>query len=94
MHISIKKNEVLKVGGFYKMRAVELNLNSMEKVRTFFNRITNMKGDYDIEQGRKYIDARSLLGIFTLDLKKPIILQVHDDEQYLSVLNKLKDLAA
>lgn len=76
------------------MRALELNLNSMEKVRTFFNNITKMKGDYDIEQGRKYIDARSLLGIFTLDLKKPVILQVHDDEQYLSVLNKFKDLAA
>lgn len=76
------------------MRALELNLNTMEKVRTFFNSITKMKGDYDIEQGRTYIDARSLLGIFTLDLKKPVTLQVHDDEQYLNVLDKFKDLAA
>lgn len=76
------------------MRAVQLNLNSMEKVHRFFNSIADMKGDYDIEQGRKYIDAKSLLGIFTLDLKKPVTLQVHDEEQYTSVLKKLKDLAA
>ena len=76
------------------MKAVKLNLNSMEKVHKFFENIANMKGDYDIEQGRRYIDAKSLLGIFSLDLKKPVILQIHDDEQYISVMNKFKDLAA
>lgn len=75
------------------MKAVKLNLNSMEKVHEFFEKIANMKGDYDIEQGRRCIDAKSLLGIFSLDLKEPVILQIYDDEQYLSVLNKFGDLA-
>lgn len=76
------------------MRAVKLRLNSVEKVKRFFDDIVRMKGNYDIEQGRRYIDAKSLLGIFSLDLDKPVTLQIHDDEQYNRVVDRFKDLAA
>ena len=76
------------------MRSYKLSLNSVEKVKTFFNSIAKMKGNFDIEQGHKYIDAKSLMGLFTLDLKRPVVLQIHDDEQYKVVVDSFKDFAA
>lgn len=76
------------------MRDIRLKLNSMEKVKKFFDDIVRMKGNYDIEQGRRYIDAKSLLGIFSLDLDRPMTLKIHDDDQYSRIASKFKDLAA
>lgn len=76
------------------MKSFDLKLNSIEKVKSFFNKISNMKGNYDIEQGHTYIDAKSLMGLFSLDLDKPVTLQIHDDEQFVNVTSKFKDLAA
>lgn len=76
------------------MREIRLKLNSMEKVKKFFDNIVSMKGNYDIEQGRRYIDAKSLLGIFSLDLDRPMTLKIHDDDQYYRIASKFKDLAA
>lgn len=76
------------------MRDIKLRLNSMEKVKRFFDNIVGMKGNYDIEQARRYIDAKSLLGIFSLDLDRPLTLKIHDDEQYYHIMSEFKDLAA
>lgn len=76
------------------MKVVKLRLNSVDKVKVFLRDICNMKGEYDIEQGRTAVDAKSMLGIFTLDLKEPFDLKIYDDEQYPFVLSKFKNFAA
>lgn len=72
------------------MKTVEISLNSIDKVKSFVNEITKFDYDFDLVSGRYVIDAKSIMGIFSLDLSKPIILNIHaenDVEDILDVLN-------
>ena len=42
-------------------------------------RLVSMISDFDLVSGRYVIDAKSIMGIFSLDLSKPIRLDIHDD---------------
>ena len=60
------------------MKTVKICLNSIEKVKSFVNDITMFDADFDLVSGRYVIDAKSIMGIFSLDLSKPIDLNIHD----------------
>lgn len=62
------------------MKAVEISLNSIDKVKTFVNLINRFDYDFDLVSGRYVIDAKSIMGIFSLDLSKPITLNIHADD--------------
>ena len=62
------------------MKTVKICLNSIEKVKSFVNAITRFDVDFDLVSGRYVIDAKSIMGIFSLDLSKPIKLQAHTDD--------------
>ncbi len=62
------------------MKTVDISLNSIEKVKTFVNLINRFDYDFDLVSGRYIIDAKSIMGIFSLDLSKPISLNIHADE--------------
>lgn len=62
------------------MKAVQISLNSIEKVKAFVNEIAKFDSDFDLVSGRYVIDAKSIMGIFSLDLSKPIELKVHTDD--------------
>lgn len=57
-----------------------VNLNSIEKVKAFVNTVTKFDEDLDLIHDRYVIDAKSIMGIFSLDLTKPIDLVVHTDD--------------
>ena len=59
------------------MKTVQISLNSIDKVKSFVNEITKFDNDFDLVSGRYVIDAKSIMGIFSLDLSKPIELNVH-----------------
>ena len=61
------------------MKTVQISLNSIDKVKSFVNTITKYDNDFDLVSGRYVIDAKSIMGIFSLDLSKPIDLNVHAD---------------
>ena len=61
------------------MKTVKISLNSIEKVKSFVNAITRFDVDFDLVSGRYVIDAKSIMGIFSLDLSKPIDLNIHAD---------------
>lgn len=73
------------------MKTVQICLNSIDTVKSFVNDITKFDFDFDLVSGRYVIDAKSIMGIFSLDLSKPIDLNIHADgenaEKVLSVLN-------
>lgn len=72
------------------MKAVEISLNSIDKVKTFVNLINRFDYDFDLVSGRYVIDAKSIMGIFSLDLSKPITLNIHaDDANVDAVINEL-----
>ena len=53
------------------MKTVQISLNSIDKVKSFVNAITQYEYDFNLISGRYVIDAKSTVGIFSLDLSKP-----------------------
>lgn len=71
------------------MKTVKISLNSIDKVKSFVNDLTKFDTDFDLISGRYVIDAKSIMGIFSLDLSKPIDLHIHaedDAEDILTIL--------
>ena len=54
------------------MKTLQISLNSIDKVKSFVNDITRFENDFDLVSGRYVIDAKSIMGIFSLDLTKPV----------------------
>lgn len=73
-----------------KMKTVKISLNSIDKVKSFVNEITKFDNDFDLVSGRYVIDAKSIMGIFSLDLSKPINLNIHADENMADILEAIK----
>ena len=72
------------------MKTVQISLNSIDKVKAFVNEITKFDYDFDLVSGRYVIDAKSIMGIFSLDLSKPIDLAIHTEENLDDVMEVLK----
>lgn len=71
------------------MKTVQISLNSIDKVKSFVNDITKFDYDFDLVSGRYVIDAKSIMGIFSLDLSKPIDLNIHAEDGDEEVMNVL-----
>jgi len=71
------------------MKTVQISLNSIDKVKSFVNDISRFNYDFDLVSGRYVIDAKSIMGIFSLDLSKPIELSIHADENVDEILRVL-----
>ena len=72
------------------MKTVQISLNSIDKVKSFVNDITKFDYDFDLVYGRYVIDAKSIMGIFSLDLSKPIELNIHAEDDVDTILDVLK----
>ena len=72
------------------MKTVQISLNSIGKVKSFVNAINQFEFDFDLISGRYVIDAKSIMGIFSLDLSKPIDLTIHAEENLDDVIEVLK----
>ena len=70
------------------MKTVQISLNSIDKVKSFVNDITKFDYDFDLVSGRYVIDAKSIMGIFSLDLSKPIDLSIHAEEDVDEILEQ------
>ena len=66
------------------MKTVQISLNSIDKVKSFVNDITKFDYDFDLVSGRYVIDAKSIMGIFSLDLN------IHAEDNVDAVLDVLK----
>ena len=78
------------MGGYRIMKTVKISLNSIDKVKSFVNDITKFDNDFDLVSGRYVIDAKSIMGIFSLDLSKPIDLSIHAEDNLDNILEVLK----
>ena len=67
-----------------------LSLNSFEKVTDFVNAVTECDTDVNLISGNNVVNAKSIMGIFSLDLSKPIDLNVHAEGNADEVLAALK----
>lgn len=62
------------------MKEAVILLQSIEDVKDFNRIVALYDGDVDLVSGRYVIDAKSIMGIFSLDLSKPINIQIHGEE--------------
>ncbi|MBQ9948768.1 MAG: HPr family phosphocarrier protein [Oscillospiraceae bacterium] len=61
------------------MTTTKININTINDVKNFVNIVTRCEYDVDIISGRYAIDAKSIMGIFSLDLSKELTLNIHSD---------------
>lgn len=73
------------------MNTVIISLDTIEKVKGFVNVINRLDGEFDLVSERYVIDAKSIMGIFSLDLSKPLTLKIHGDGDLDAYYADLKD---
>ena len=61
------------------MKTFHILLSSINDVKNFVNIVNKYDFEVDLTSGRYVVDAKSIMGIFSLDLSKPIKVEVHDD---------------
>ena len=73
------------------MQSVHLCLDSIDKVKNFVNVIAQQDGDFDLVSSRYVVDAKSIMGIFSLDLSKPIRLDIYSSEAVDKLMPHIKN---
>ncbi len=76
------------------MVIVKVRLNSIDKVQSFVRDLAKFDSDFDLISGRYTIDAKSIMGIFSLDLSKPIDLKIYAEENVDQICEALKPYLA
>ena len=61
------------------MKSFSIKLSLTENVKAFVNIVSRYPYDVDLRAGRHVVDAKSILGIFSLDLSNPIELTAHTE---------------
>jgi phosphotransferase system HPr-like phosphotransfer protein len=62
------------------MTTTTVRLSQIDDVKNFVNTIMRFDFDIDLKSGRYAVDAKSIMGIFSLDLSKPIELIAHTED--------------
>ena len=74
------------------MREVQILLKSIADVKKFVQTITMFSGDFELISGKYIVDATSILGLFSVDLSKPVILRIEGDDSKLNeILEAIKE---
>lgn len=72
------------------MKEIKVKLNNTDDIKDFNHAVTKIDGDVDLVSGRYVVDAKSIMGIFSLDISKPLICRINavnmDEESAAEVL--------
>lgn len=71
------------------MKSVQVSINTVDKVKAFVNDITKFEYDFDLVSGRYVVNAKSIMGIFSLDIRKPICLNINTEDNTEAIIEKL-----
>jgi len=62
------------------LKTLNIELKSINDVKEFVNIVSKKDYEIDLVSGRYVVDAKSIMGIFSLDLSKPIKMEIHSDD--------------
>jgi len=62
------------------MKSVKIALKFTQDVKDFVNIVSKYAYDIDLKGDKYVVDAKSILGIYSLDLSKPITVEIHNDK--------------
>lgn len=71
------------------MKSVQISINTIDKIKSFVSDITKFEYDFDLVSGRYVVNAKSIMGIFSLDLRKPICLNINTEDNTDKVMETL-----
>lgn len=71
------------------MCEVEIKLNTIDDVKNLVSYVTGFECDFEIISGRFVVDAKSIMGIFSLDLSKKLMLVIQSDDE--CEIDKIKE---
>lgn len=74
-----------------KTTTVKVLLNDFSKIKKFNNEICKFESDIDLVKGRYVVDAKSTMGIFTLDLSVPIDVVLRGEEEVERFIEVMKE---
>ena len=60
---------------------ITITLNDFIRIKNFSSEVVKFESDIDLVKGRYIIDAKSTIGIFTLDLSAPVDVIIHSDNE-------------
>ena len=70
-------------------RTMNIQFKTYEMIEKFIREIADISGEFDLVSGRRVVDARAFLGIFSLDLSGPLVLNaVTDDARAFEVFQR------
>lgn len=69
------------------MKTIPIKLNSVLEVQKLIAILEKHPGDFDLTCGRNIVDAKSILGILSLDVSRPLYLTIYEEDKTI-----LKDL--
>ncbi len=78
------------------MKTVMISLKSIDDVKSFVSEVSKVSYDVDLSSGRYVVDAKSIMGIFSLDLSHPIKVEIHcaDSNECAEFVEKLAAFGA
>ncbi len=71
------------------MKSIIISLEMAQKVKEFVDITQSYKCEILLKSGKYVVDAKSILGIFSLDLSKPVTVEIYSDD-CADILEKLK----
>ena len=71
------------------MKREQIMLKTINDVKAFVISVAKYDFDVDLLSGRYAVDAKSIMGIFSLDLSKAITMEIHSDDCQ-NFLNEIK----
>ena len=60
---------------------IKVKLNSIEKVKSFVKDAESFPSDIDAIHGRYTLDAKSIMGLFSIDLTKELLIRIHSEDR-------------
>ena len=72
------------------MQEINIKLTDMLSIREFVKEVVVLDYDVDLVQGRYIVDAKSIMGIFALDITSPIkvVANTNDASSFFAAINK------
>lgn len=70
------------------MQQVNIKFDNVKQVQQFVNMIGRFEAHFDLESGQKVVNAKSILGVFALDLSEPLALSYSSDDAV--IIEKMK----
>ena len=91
--VGIFPSSLITVGVGLSFMGMSEALGTIPSVENFVNILTHYDCDFDIVDQRYVIDAKSIMGLFSLDLTHPLDLKIYSEDEAVvkSVIESLDD---